>query len=73
MRTLTLKEGVMSWDVRSPPLHFFPLFIHTRRICAIWGKLNVNGSPHQIKPEDMAADPGVRYNMGISQKFPVHM
>jgi len=33
----------------------------------------VNGSPHQIEPEDMAADPGVHYNMGISQKFPVHI
>ena len=30
MRTLTLKEGVMSWDVRFPPLYLFPLFIHTR-------------------------------------------
>jgi len=49
--------------------------IEQRQCCihAIRGKLNANSSPHQIEPEDMAADPGVRYNMGISQKFPVHI
>jgi len=31
------------------------------------------GSPPEIGPEDVTHDPGVQYNMGKSQKFPVHM
>ena len=31
------------------------------------------GSPPEIGPEDVAHDPGVQYNMGKSQKFPVHI
>jgi len=30
-------------------------------------------SPPEIEPEDVAHDPGVQYNIGRSQKCPVHI
>jgi hypothetical protein len=30
-------------------------------------------SPSEIDPEDLTHDPGVQYNIGQSQKFPVHI
>jgi hypothetical protein len=35
---------------------------------------NVNGSSSQKEPEDFCdGDPGLQYNMGQSQKYPVHI
>ena len=42
-----------------------------RRIRMIREKLNSPSS--QIESEDVTLDLGIRYNMGTSQKFPVHI
>jgi hypothetical protein len=46
-----------------------------RRISTIRERLNRPqlGSPSDIEPEDVTHDPGVQYNIGKSQKCPVHI
>lgn len=34
---------------------------------------NINGFPSQVEPEDITLNHVVRYNMGTSEKFPVHI
>jgi hypothetical protein len=42
-------------------------------ISMIREKLHTSGSSSRIESEDLTCDPGVQYNMGKSQKFPVHI
>jgi hypothetical protein len=44
-----------------------------RRISMIREKLHGSGSSSCIESEDLTSDPGVQYNMGKSQKSPVHI
>jgi hypothetical protein len=34
---------------------------------------NLHDSPSQIRSDDVAVDPAARYNIGVSEKFPVHI
>lgn len=33
----------------------------------------LNRPPLQVEPKDVSIDPGIRYNIGTSQKHPVHI
>jgi len=67
----TLKGHFLRTSSRSIPQQLARIEQRQQSICTIHKNLNL--SPSQIQAEDIAANPGAYYNIGMSQKFPLYI